>query len=83
MKKEIVTFRGVDEEVLKKFKAKAIEERMKMGEALTLAMIKWLEEEKKERNNPRNLLKLKPFDWGKGTEKTSKEVDEILYGSKR
>ena len=83
MKKEIVTFRGVDEEVLKKFKAKAIEERMKMGEALTLAMIKWLEEEKKERINPRNLLKLKPFDWGKGTEKTSKEVDEILYGSKR
>lgn len=83
MKKEIVTFRGVDEEVLRKFKAKAIEERMKMGEALTLAMIKWLEEEKKERINPRNLLKLKPFDWGKGTEKTSKEVDEILYGSKR
>jgi len=22
---------------------------------------------------------LKPFDWGKGTEKTSQEIDKILY----
>jgi hypothetical protein len=83
MRKEIVAIRGVDEEVLRKFKAKAVEERMKMGEALTLAMMRWLKEERRKRINPRNLLKLKPFDWGKGTEKTSKEIDEILYGSKR
>jgi hypothetical protein len=83
MRKEIVAIRGVDEEVLRKFKAKAVEKRMKMGEALTLAMMRWLKEERRKRINPRNLLKLKPFDWGKGTEKTSKEIDEILYGSKR
>ena len=33
--------------------------------------------------NPKNLLKVKPFDWGKGTERTSKEIDEILYGNKK
>lgn len=84
MKKDIVAIRGVDEDILRKFRARAIEERMKMGEALNLAMKYWL----KERNvTKEKLLKtksiVKPFDWGKGTEKTSKEIDEILYGNKR
>lgn len=25
-------------------------------------------------------FKLAPFNWGKGTEKTSEEIDKILYG---
>jgi len=25
------------------------------------------------------IFKIKPFDWGKGTEKTSEEIDYILY----
>jgi len=83
MRKDMIAFRGVDEEILRKFKAKTIEERMKMGEALTLAMKKWVEEEKRKKPNPKYLLKVKPFDWGKGTEKTSMEIDEILYGKKK
>ena len=82
MKKELITIRNVDEEVLRKFKAKAMEERMKMGQALTQAMKRWLREKGKTKVNPRMLLKIKPFDWGPGTEKTSEEIDEILYGSK-
>ncbi len=32
------------------------------------------------KKNPRMLFKIKPFDWGAGTEKTSKEINIILYG---
>jgi len=27
----------------------------------------------------KNILSLKPKSWGKGTEKTSQEIDKILY----
>ena len=83
MRKDIA-IRGVDEEILRKFRMKTIEERMKMGDALTLVMKKWLKEEgmtKRKFIKPKSLMK--PFDWGKGTEKTSKEIDEILYGNKK
>ena len=29
--------------------------------------------------NKRKFLKAKPWNWGKGTEKTSSEIDETLY----
>lgn len=83
MKKDITTVRDVDEETLKKFKARAIEEGMKMGKALTEAMEKWLKEKDKTDLDPKQLLRIKPFDWGAGTERTSKEIDEILYGSRK
>ncbi|MEM5802849.1 MAG: hypothetical protein QW818_03045 [Candidatus Aenigmatarchaeota archaeon] len=83
MKKELHAIRGIDEDIYRKFREKAIEERLKVGKALTLAMKEWIKKRKKETINHRNLLKIKPFDWGKGTEKTSKEIDEILYGSKK
>jgi hypothetical protein len=83
MKKAITAIRGLDEEVLRRFKARAVEERLKMGEALTLATKKWMREKGGEKTDPKYLLKIKPFDWGKGTEKTSKEIDKILYGGKR
>ncbi len=43
---------------------------MKVGEALNLAMKEWLKKENGEKEiNPKNLLKIKPFDLGKGTER--------------
>ncbi|MGC8831969.1 MAG: hypothetical protein ACP5PQ_05265 [Thermoproteota archaeon] len=84
MKKELFAVRGIEEETYVKFREKAVAKRLRVGEALTLAMREWLEkEEEREKVNPRNLLKVKPFDWGLGTERTSKEIDEILYGRKR
>jgi len=84
MKKELHAIRGIDEETYMKFRERALAERMRVGVALTLAMKEWLKKEKKRKEiNPKKLLTIKPFDWGKGTEKTSKEVDEILYGNKR
>jgi hypothetical protein len=72
-----VTIRDLDEVTFKKFKAKAIEEGMKLGEAMTQAMALWI----KQRNikQKASLLDVKPFNWGKGTEKTSIEIDKILY----
>jgi len=83
-KKELFAIRGIEEETYVKFREKAVAKRLRVGEALTLAMKEWLEkEEKREKVNPSNLLKIKPFDWGPGTERTSEEIDEILYSRKR
>jgi len=70
--------RGVDKLVFKQFKAEAVNAGLNVGAALTLAMKYWLDK-------PKNLEKLSLLDykakgWGKGTEKTSQEIDRILYG---
>ncbi|MDE1767022.1 MAG: hypothetical protein KGI27_12250 [Thaumarchaeota archaeon] len=82
MKKDLITVRDVDEKVLRNFRARAIQKKMKMGEALTDAMKRWVKEDKMQEPDPNLLLRIKPFDWGPDTENTSEEVDEILYGSK-
>ncbi|MEK6844343.1 MAG: hypothetical protein AABX83_02850 [Nanoarchaeota archaeon] len=83
MTKTFIAVRDVDEETFRKFKAASAEERMKLGVALTKAMRHLLDEKKKKYHKVvKNLLKVKPFDWGKGTERTSREIDEILYNKK-
>lgn len=56
-----------------------------MGQALTEAMRDWIKQKKieLEKIDAGILLRTKPFDWGRGTEKTSKEIDEILYLGKK
>jgi len=84
MKKELHAIRGIDEETYMRFRERALAERMRVGKALTLAMREWIKKERKRKEiDPKNLLRMKPFDWGRGTEKTSKEIDEILYGNKK
>lgn len=82
MGKSMIAVRDVDEEVFRRFRAKVIEERMKLGRALTLAMGEWLKE-KKEKADPKNLLKIKPVKVGKKKVRWSEEIDEILYGLKK
>ncbi len=88
MTKKMIAVRDVDEDIFRRFKTAATGENMNIGNALTVAMKQWAEKEKiKAIPNPKNLPRIKgrikPFNWGKGTENTSKEVDEILYGSKK
>jgi len=78
MTKTFIGVREVDEEIFRKFRAKAVEEKLNLGDALNLAMKKWLAEEKKKKD-PRNLLKVKPFNFGPGNEKLSEEIDKVLY----
>jgi hypothetical protein len=82
MNKDLITVRDVDEKVLRNFRARAIQKKMKMGEALTDAMRRWIKEAKRKGTDPKILLKITPFDWGRHTHKTSTEIDKILYGSK-
>lgn len=84
MRKDIA-IRGVDEDILRRFRAKSIEERMKMGDALNLAMKHWVYEErvKKMKPDPRKLLKIKPIRVGGKKVRWSEEIDEILYGLKK
>ena len=79
----MITVRDVDEEVLRKFKASIAVDKMKMGQALTKAMKYWIKQkERSEKIDSSSLFKIKPFDWGRGTEKTSKEIDYIIYQRK-
>jgi len=89
MEKTFLGIRNVDKEELRKFKAIAIEDKLKLGEAITKAMMVYRKKkiESKDKENKlkgiKELLKVKPFNWGIGTEKTSREIDEILYGLKK
>jgi len=71
-----LSVREVDKKIFIDFKAKAVKTGITIGDALTLAMKHWLDEEEERKS----FLELKPIDWGKGTEKTSTEIDTIIYG---
>lgn len=85
MAKTFIGVREVDEEIFKKFRARAIEKKLRLGNAITLAMQKWLEDKKQKDKEKlkgvKELLKVKPFDFGLGNERLSTQIDEILYGS--
>jgi hypothetical protein len=76
-----ITIRGLNEAVFKKFKAKAVEEGMKLGEAATQAMEMWVN--RRSAKPKASLLDIKPFNWGRGTEKLSLEIDGVLYGEEQ
>ena len=81
MKRELHAIRGIDEEVYRRFREKTLQERMKVGQAVTLAMKEWIKkDEKREEPNPKNLLKIKPIKVGKKKVRWSEEIDEFLYG---
>lgn len=73
-----ITIRGLDEGVFRRFKAKAVEEGMKLGEALTQAMEMWVRQ--RSLKPKASLMDIRPFNWGEGTEKVSIEIDQIIYG---
>ena len=74
-----VSIRNINKDVFNEFKALTVKKRIKLGRALTIAMMEWLNEEREI--SKKNLLKMKSWDWGKDTENTSKEVDKIMYGA--
>ena len=72
-----LSVKNVDEKVFREFKAKAVQNKMKVGSALTFAMQFWIRE--KSTKNKKSFLDHKPTSWGKGTENLSQEIDKILY----
>ena len=52
---------------------------LSIKEALRQAVLQWIQE--RSGINPDDpIFRLKPVDWGKGTENASREVDETVYG---
>ena len=73
-----VTFRNVEDEVLREFKAEAVREGKTLGEALVEALLNWLQS--RQAKKAVKFTSLKPIDFGKNSEKSSNEIDEIVYG---
>lgn len=78
MAKTFIGVRDVDSEVFQQFRTRSIAERLKLGDALNKAMRIWIQQQSKPKR--RKGFTLKPFHWGKGTERTSMEIDALLYG---
>lgn len=78
-----VSFRDVDEDAFREFKVVIARLGLKAGVAVSEAFRMFsasLEHKKKKKVS---FLSLKPVDWGSGTEKSSSEIDEVLYGWKK
>lgn len=81
MTKTFISVRDVDQETFRKFRSMTVEERNKLGDALTKAMEKALEERanRKDNINFKNILKIKGIIKTKKRVRWSEKVDEILY----
>ncbi|MFQ6129116.1 MAG: hypothetical protein ACE5QW_09480 [Thermoplasmata archaeon] len=73
------TIRGLDEETYRKTKAKAALLGLSVGQAVNDALRKWVAES--EERPTRSILDMEPVPLGKGTERLSEEIDEIVYGA--
>ena len=72
-----LSVKGVNEDIFREFKAESVREGMTVGNAITLAMKLMLDNAEKK---PKiSFLNFKPRHFGKGTERTSEEIDKILY----
>lgn len=76
-----VMFKNIDEKILREFKSEAVLEGKTFGQALVEALLTWLEQRQLLRKKKKmKLSDLKPIDFGPGSERTSLEVDKIVYG---
>ncbi len=77
MTNTFIGVREVDEDTYNKFRSLSIKQRLKLGEALTLAMKVYIDKSKDQCK--KKFLQIKPFSWGSGTENLSEESDKLLY----
>ena len=81
---DMLTVRDVDEEVYRKFRERALAEKMKIGRAVAEAMKLWIEFGRKEvEKDPKKLIRITGIIKTKKQVRWSEEVDEILYGWKK
>ncbi|MBU0760958.1 MAG: hypothetical protein KJ600_02210 [Nanoarchaeota archaeon] len=80
MVKTFIGVREVDGEVFRRFRARAVENKIRLGKALSLAMKEFLEERKQPKVDIRNLDKINGMIKPGKKVRWSEEIDEILYG---
>lgn len=78
--KEMLVARNVNKEVYRKFKQKASERGLKIGNAISDAMELWIRSGKKDGENFKKIMSLSGVIKMKGKGNWSERVDEILYG---
>lgn len=76
------TIRNIDEEAYRRLRTWAAHEGVSIGEALSQLVFQHVELPTKKRRKV-SFWDYKPTGWGPGTERTSEEVDEIVYGVRR
>lgn len=76
------SFRGVEEDVFRDFKAIVAHEGLKSGKALSEALTLFVQRFEQKPRKKMRLMDLKPVNFGKGSEKSSAEIDAVLYGGR-
>lgn len=74
-----VTLRNFDDKLYKELKAEAVRDELTIVEALAQAVSVWLTIHRHKKKK-KSVFDFGPMDFGRGSEKSSVEVDEILYG---
>ncbi len=81
MESDTIVVRKVNKTIYRKFKQRTVEEDTNMGEAMTQAMLFWLENKPFiKRPDPKLLLKLNGIVKTKKILHWSEEIDKTLYG---
>ena len=81
-----ITIRDVNPRYWRGLKIEAVKDGLTIGEALNLALERWLNEfkNKGDRKNAKSFWDLKPFKYeGEDAGKLSTKIDEVLYGWKK
>ncbi len=78
-----VSFRDVDETRFRHFQAIMGQKGMNAGEALNSAIDLFIDKFSSKPKKKYNLTSFKPVSLGAGSEKSSSEVDEVVYGWKK
>ncbi len=80
MEKTFVGIRGVDEETFRKFRAVAIQKKLKLSEAFRQAVNDWAEKKKAQKLDISKLDHIKGIIKTKNKVRWSEEIDSFLYG---
>ena len=81
---KLITARDVSPNLWRELKVEAVKEGLTMGEAINLALEKWLHEHKNKKKISKSFLDLEPLEFkGEDAKYLSTKVDEILYGWKK
>ena len=78
-----ITIREVDDDLYRQAKSRAALMGTTVGGVVNLALEKWLEEEAQSKAKKGFCDLLKPVRFGRGTEHSSENVDELVYGGKQ
>ena len=81
-KQKLQSVRNLNPRLYKRLRAFALQENISVGDALNAAIERLLSQKGERKKDPMLLLKIKPTDWGKGSENSSTEIDEVLYGGR-